>query len=95
MRTILRLRQGASLIACRLNDSLCVGSSLVVGFDVGGNAAAVFAQGMEDGPDQVDGKYDFNGNTYRLEEAGSEVWSVYDGDTYLGVVRATEPAEGE
>jgi hypothetical protein len=50
---------------------------------------------MEDGPEEADGAYEYSGKTYRLDEADSEVWSVYDGDTYLGVVRVAGPVEGE
>lgn len=50
---------------------------------------------MEDGPEDAQGIYEYGGQTYRLEEAASEVWSVYLDDIYLGVIRATEPVEGE
>jgi hypothetical protein len=45
---------------------------------------------MEDGPEAAEGIYDYAGKTYRLEERDSEQWSVFDGDTYLGVVERAD-----
>lgn len=50
---------------------------------------------MEDGPEEAEGTYEYGGFTYRLQEAASEVWSVYLDDVYLGVVRSAEPVEDE
>ena len=50
---------------------------------------------MEDGPEDADGVYEYGGQTYRLEEAASEIWSVYLDNTYLGVLRVAEPEEDE
>jgi hypothetical protein len=41
---------------------------------------------MEDGPEEAEGRYEYGGKTYRLEEQESEKWRVYDGDRYLGQV---------
>jgi len=32
---------------------------------------------------------------HRLAEAAAQVWRVYDGDTYLGVLTETDPTEAE
>ena len=50
---------------------------------------------MEDGPGDAEGVYECAGQTYRLEEAASGIWSVYLDDTYLGVLRVAEPEEDE
>ena len=50
---------------------------------------------MEDGPGDAEGVYECAGQTYRLEEAASGIWSVYLDDTYLGVLRVPEPEEDE
>lgn len=51
---------------------------------------------MEDGPEAADGRYEYSGKTYRLEERESEQWRVYDDDQYLGVVEvAAGPATRE
>jgi hypothetical protein len=47
---------------------------------------------MEDGPEAAQGTYAYAGKTYRLEERASERWSVYDGNTYLGVVEVADGA---
>jgi len=41
---------------------------------------------MEDGPEAAEGTYTYGAKSYRLEERESEVWSVFDGERYLGVV---------
>jgi hypothetical protein len=43
---------------------------------------------MEDGPEIAEGAYKYWGKTYRLQGRDSEVWCIYDGDTYLGDVIA-------
>ena len=50
---------------------------------------------MEEGPGDAEGVYECAGQTYRLEEAASGIWSVYLDDTYLGVLRVPEPEEDE
>ena len=50
---------------------------------------------MEDGPGDAEGVYECAGQTYRLEEAASGIWSVYLDDTYLGVLRVPEPEADE
>jgi hypothetical protein len=45
---------------------------------------------MDDGPESADGTYEYGAKTYRLEERESEVWSVYDGDRYLGIVERAD-----
>jgi hypothetical protein len=50
---------------------------------------------MEDGPEFAEGAYEFDGKTYRLEERESEIWRVYDGDQYLGVVVREDPTSAE
>jgi hypothetical protein len=50
---------------------------------------------MEDGPEFAEGAYVFGGATYRLAEVESQVWRVYDGDTYLGIVTETAPTAAE
>jgi hypothetical protein len=50
---------------------------------------------MEDGPEFAEGAYEFGRTTYRLAEVESQVWRVYDGDTYLGIVTETEPTASE
>ena len=47
---------------------------------------------MEDGPETAEGSYKFGEKTYRLEEAARAVWSVYDGERYLGIVAVAETA---
>lgn len=39
---------------------------------------------MEDGPEGAEGRYDYAGKTYSLEERESEVWRVTDGERYVG-----------
>ena len=46
---------------------------------------------MENGPEFAEGSYGFDGKTYRLAEIESQVWRVYDGETYLGIVTETDP----
>ncbi|MBX0301836.1 hypothetical protein K2F54_17875 [Cryobacterium sp. 1639] len=50
---------------------------------------------MEDGPEFAEGSYEFAGKTYRLAEVDSQVWRVYDGETYLGIVTETDPTPAE
>ena len=50
---------------------------------------------MEDGPEDAEGVYEYGGQTYRLEEAASGIWSVYLDDTHLGVLRVAEPEADE
>ena len=50
---------------------------------------------MEDGPEFAEGSYDFAGKTYRLAEVDSQVWRVYDGDTYIGIVTETDATAAE
>jgi hypothetical protein len=50
---------------------------------------------MEDGPEFAEGAYEFGRTTYRLAEVESQVWRVYDGDTYLGIFTETEPTASE
>jgi len=45
---------------------------------------------MEDGPEAADGSYLFKGRKDRLEENGSEVWSVFEGDRFVGDVIAEQ-----
>ena len=49
---------------------------------------------MEDGPEEAEGKFDYNGETYRLVEQESEIWRVYGGGVYLGRVVAARPPDG-
>ncbi|MCU1439525.1 MAG: hypothetical protein JWP85_522 [Rhodoglobus sp.] len=49
---------------------------------------------MEDGPESAEGNYPYRDKTYRLVEADSERWDVFDGDIYLGVLVAV-PGEGK
>lgn len=49
---------------------------------------------MEDGPEQAQGSYDYAGKTYRLVEAESEKWRVFDADTYLGTIIAVTGDNG-
>jgi hypothetical protein len=49
---------------------------------------------MEDGPEQAESNYSYRGKTYRLIEADSERWDVFDSDIYLGVLVAL-PGQGE
>lgn len=51
--------------------------------------------GMEDGPEAAEGTYTFDGVTYRLEERESEVWSVYQGERFVGDVIAAAIAGAE
>lgn len=48
---------------------------------------------MEDGPEVLGGTYVYGGRSYRLREIESEEWSVFDGETLLGVVKATTGPE--
>jgi hypothetical protein len=48
-----------------------------------------YAARMEDGPEELDGTYDYAGQTYRLVEETSEQWKVYREEQYLGVLLAT------
>ncbi|TFC93014.1 MULTISPECIES: hypothetical protein [Cryobacterium] len=50
---------------------------------------------MEDGPEFAEGSYDFARKTYRLAEVDSQVWRVYDGDTYIGIVTETDATAAE
>ena len=50
---------------------------------------------MEDGPEFAEGSYEFGGKTYRLAEVESQVWRVYDGNTYLGIVTESDPTDSE
>jgi hypothetical protein len=43
---------------------------------------------MEDGPEAAEGAYRYGAKSYQLEERESEVWSVLDGATVIGTVRA-------
>jgi hypothetical protein len=49
---------------------------------------------MEDGPEAAEGTYAYGDRRYTLEERESEVWTVLDGSSVLGTVRALpEPDE--
>jgi hypothetical protein len=43
---------------------------------------------MEDGPEAAEGTYPYGAKTYQLEERENEVWTVLDGRSLLGTVRA-------
>jgi hypothetical protein len=43
---------------------------------------------MEDGPEAAEGTYPYGAKTYQIEERESEVWSVLDGSSLLGIVSA-------
>jgi hypothetical protein len=47
---------------------------------------------MEDGPEEAESRYEYNGRVYRLAERESERWEVFDGETYLGVLIALKGA---
>jgi len=49
---------------------------------------------MEDGPEAAEGNYPYRDKTYRLVEADSERWEVFDGDIYLGVLIAVPTKNG-
>ena len=38
---------------------------------------------MEDGPEEAESWYEYNGERYRLVEQDSEIWEVYGGGVYL------------
>jgi len=48
---------------------------------------------MEDGPEELEGSFDYAGQTYRLVEEKSEQWKVYLGDQYLGALIAVPGSE--
>lgn len=48
---------------------------------------------MEDGPEEAESRYEYNGRAYRLAERESERWEVFDGDRYLGVLVALKGSE--
>ena len=50
---------------------------------------------MEDGPEFAEGSYVFAGKTYRLAEVDSQVWRVYVGETYIGIVTETDATSAE
>lgn len=50
---------------------------------------------MEDGPESLEGRYEYGGRTYRLEERDSEVWRVYDGEKYLGIIEQFDATSAE
>jgi hypothetical protein len=43
---------------------------------------------MEDGPEAAEGTYAYGAKAYQIEERESEVWSVLDGSSLLGIVAA-------
>jgi hypothetical protein len=49
---------------------------------------------MEDGPEEAEGRFDYNGRTYRLEEFESEKWKIYGDGVYLGQVVAVDGVDG-
>jgi hypothetical protein len=50
---------------------------------------------MEDGPEFAEGSYTFAGKTYRLAEIDSQVWRVYAGEEYIGIVTETDATSAE
>ena len=49
---------------------------------------------MEDGPEFAEGSYVFAGKTYHLAEVDSQMWRVYNGETYIGSSpRLTRPQQ--
>ena len=41
---------------------------------------------MEDGPEDANGRYSYNGKTYRLDERESHQWRVLDDGVHIGTV---------
>ena len=51
---------------------------------------------MDDGPEEANGRYEYNGKTYRLDERDSHEWRVFDDGVHIGTVveLSTTPATG-
>jgi len=49
---------------------------------------------MADGPEGVDGTYEYRAKSYRIEEHDHERWFVYDGEHHLGVVEHPTDPDG-
>jgi len=51
---------------------------------------------MEDGPEDANGSYEYNGKSYRLDEGESHQWRVFDDGVHIGTVLEvlTSPDEG-
>lgn len=41
---------------------------------------------MEDGPEEANGSYEYNGKQYRLDERESHQWRVFDDGVHIGTV---------
>ena len=41
---------------------------------------------MEDGPEEANGSYEYNGRHYRLDERESHQWRVFDDGVHIGTV---------
>jgi hypothetical protein len=50
---------------------------------------------IKDGPEFAEGSYNVAGKTYRLAEVDSQVWPVYEGETYIGILTETNTTSAE